>query len=61
LYEKVLTTAIKWGTPDNLMFVIGATQAEWFERIRQLTPDNFYLVPVLVHKAEASAKFQKKQ
>jgi orotidine-5'-phosphate decarboxylase len=45
LYEKVLTTAAGWGTPDNLMFVIGATQADSFTTIRRLTPDHFYLVP----------------
>jgi orotidine-5'-phosphate decarboxylase len=45
LYEKVLTTAAGWGTPDNLMFVVGATQAESFTAIRRLTPDHFYLVP----------------
>jgi len=45
LFEKVLRTAAGWGTPDNLMFVIGATQAEAFERVRRLTPDHFYLVP----------------
>lgn len=45
LYEKVLKTAAGWGTPDNLMFVIGATQAEAFERVRRLMPDHFYLVP----------------
>src|SRR6185312_9510424 len=45
LYEKVLTTAAKWGSPDNLMYVIGATQADEFTRIRELTPDHFYLVP----------------
>ena len=45
LYEKVLTTASQWGTPDNLMFVIGATQADSFVSIRRLTPDHFYLVP----------------
>jgi orotidine-5'-phosphate decarboxylase len=45
LYERVLTTAMKWGTPDNLMFVIGATQVETFERVRLLAPDHFYLVP----------------
>jgi orotidine-5'-phosphate decarboxylase len=45
LYERVLTTAAQWGTPENLMFVIGATQAEAFERVRRLTPDHFYLVP----------------
>jgi orotidine-5'-phosphate decarboxylase len=45
LYEKVLTTAAGWGSPENLMYVIGATQAEAFVRIRELTPDHFYLVP----------------
>ena len=45
LYEQVLTTASSWGNPGNLMFVIGATQADSFLRIRELTPDHFYLVP----------------
>jgi orotidine-5'-phosphate decarboxylase len=45
LYEQVLKTAATWGTPDNLMYVIGATQAESFTKIRELTPDHFYLVP----------------
>jgi orotidine-5'-phosphate decarboxylase len=45
LYEQVLTTASRWGTPDNLMFVIGATQADSFTAVRRLTPDHFYLVP----------------
>lgn len=45
LYEKVLSTVATWGHPGNLMFVIGATQAEAFTNIRQLTPAHFYLVP----------------
>ncbi|HYF30795.1 MAG TPA: orotidine-5'-phosphate decarboxylase [Chitinophagaceae bacterium] len=45
LYEKVLKTVAEWGTPDNLMFVIGATQADEFINIRKLMPDHFYLVP----------------
>lgn len=45
LYEMVLQKASKWGTTNNLMFVIGATQASEFENIRQLTPEHFYLVP----------------
>ncbi|HEY4110964.1 orotidine-5'-phosphate decarboxylase [Puia sp.] len=45
LFEKVLTTAAGWGSPDNLMYVVGATQADAFTRIRSLTPDHFYLVP----------------
>jgi orotidine-5'-phosphate decarboxylase len=45
LYEKVLKTVSLWGTPDNLMFVVGATQADEFTNIRKITPDHFYLVP----------------
>ncbi|OLY92874.1 orotidine-5'-phosphate decarboxylase [Cnuella takakiae] len=45
LYEKVLTTVGSWGNPDNLMFVVGATQADAFANIRKLAPQNFYLVP----------------
>ena len=45
LYEKVLQTVSAWGTTDNLMFVVGATQVNSFINIRKLTPDHFYLVP----------------
>lgn len=45
LYEKVLSTVASWGSPDNLMFVVGATQADAFTNIRKLTPHHFYLVP----------------
>ncbi len=45
LYEKVLKTVSSWGSPENLMFVIGATQADSFINIRKLVPDHFFLVP----------------
>jgi orotidine-5'-phosphate decarboxylase len=45
LYEKVLRTAARWGTADQLMFVVGATQASEFTNIRAITPNHFYLVP----------------
>jgi len=45
LYEKVISTVARWGTPDNLMFVVGATQAQSFTRIRELAPEHFFLVP----------------
>jgi orotidine-5'-phosphate decarboxylase len=45
LYESVLRKASRWGTTENLMFVIGATQASWFTRVREITPEHFYLVP----------------
>lgn len=45
LYEKVLRTVSGWGNPDNLMFVIGATQADEFVNIRKICPEHFFLVP----------------
>ncbi|MCE3282095.1 MAG: orotidine 5-phosphate decarboxylase [Chitinophagaceae bacterium] len=45
LYEKVLHTVAKWGSEDNLMFVVGATQANELENIRRIVPKNFLLVP----------------
>ncbi len=45
LYEKVLRTVAGWGHTGNLMFVIGATQADAFVQIRKIVPDHFFLVP----------------
>ena len=45
LYEEVLEKASEWGTAENLMFVIGATQADEFINIRKIAPHHFYLVP----------------
>lgn len=45
LYEKVMTKAQQWSTPDNLMYVVGATHPEKFREIRRIAPDHFLLVP----------------
>lgn len=45
LYQKVLRTVAQWGTPDNLMFVAGATQASELANIRKIIPEHFLLVP----------------
>jgi len=45
LYEQVIRKAQHWGTPDQMMFVVGATHPGAFKHIRQLAPDYFYLVP----------------
>ncbi len=45
LYEKVLRKVAEWGSPDNLMFVVGATQAGEFINIRSIIPTHFFLVP----------------
>jgi orotidine-5'-phosphate decarboxylase len=45
LYEEVLLRSQQWGSPDQLMYVVGATQADKIESIRALVPDHFFLVP----------------
>ena len=45
LYKKVLKTALTWKNSQNLMFVVGATKAEYFKEIRNIVPNHFLLVP----------------
>ncbi len=45
IYKHVLETSKSWKNSKNLMYVVGATQAEYFTEIRQLVPDSFLLVP----------------
>ena len=45
LFEKVLKQSQRWGTKDNMMYVVGATQGRMFEDIRKIAPDHFLLVP----------------
>ncbi len=45
LFEKVLKTSLEWRNSERLMYVVGATRPEYFERIRSIVPDHFLLVP----------------
>lgn len=45
LFEKVLKKSQEWGTDEQLMYVVGATQGEMFADIRKYAPDHFLLVP----------------
>ncbi len=45
LYKHVLQTSKTWKNAENLMYVVGATKAEYFAEIRKIVPDNFLLVP----------------
>jgi len=45
LFERVLQVSQKWGTINNMMYVVGATRAEMLKDIRKLIPDHFLLVP----------------
>lgn len=45
LYERVIKRVAEWGNPENLMFVVGATQTDELANIRTIIPDHFLLVP----------------
>lgn len=45
LYEQVLKISSGWGNAENMMYVVGATKAEYLSDIRKLVPDHFLLVP----------------
>ena len=45
LFEKVLKTSQQWGTDENMMYVVGATQGKMFKDIRDIVPNHFLLVP----------------
>ncbi|GGB92102.1 orotidine-5'-phosphate decarboxylase [Dyadobacter sediminis] len=45
LYEHVLRTSQTWAGPDRMMYVLGATQASEFQKIRTVIPEHFMLVP----------------
>ena len=45
LYKQVLETSKTWENSENLMYVVGATKAEYFKEIRKIVPNSFLLVP----------------
>ncbi len=45
IYKTVLETSKQWVNSQNLMYVVGATKAEYFKEIRKIVPTSFLLVP----------------
>lgn len=45
VYENVISSSLTWKNSNQLMFVVGATKAEYFKNIRNLAPNHFLLVP----------------
>lgn len=45
LFEQVLSESKKWGDSSNLMYVVGATRGELFQKVRAIVPNSFLLVP----------------
>lgn len=45
MYERVIRRSRHWGSPVDTMYVVGATQAESLDAIREVAPRHFLLVP----------------
>jgi len=45
LFQEVLEISKNWGNSENMMYVIGATKAEWLSDVRKIVPDHFLLIP----------------
>jgi len=45
LFEQVLSQSRQWGNDENMMYVVGATQAKMLADIRKIVPQHFLLVP----------------
>lgn len=45
LFEKVIRESSAWATPEQMMYVVGATRGEMFKDIRRCAPESFLLVP----------------
>lgn len=45
VYKHVLETSKSWKNSENLMYVVGATKAEYLADIRKIIPNSFLLVP----------------
>lgn len=45
LFESVLIRSKAWGTPENMMYVVGATRASMLVKVREIVPDHFLLIP----------------
>ncbi len=45
LYKHVLETSLTYLNSENLMFVVGATKADYLKEVRKIVPNNFLLIP----------------
>lgn len=45
LYKSVIETSKSWINSENMMYVVGATKAEYLREIREIIPNSFLLVP----------------
>ena len=50
LFEEVLERSKHWGHEGNMMYVVGATHASMLQRVRQIVPEHFLLIPGVGHQ-----------
>lgn len=59
LYQEVIQKVASWGTPQNLMFVVGATKSDSIAEIRKIIPDYFLLIPGIGFQGGSLAEVSK--
>jgi orotidine-5'-phosphate decarboxylase len=60
LFQSVLEISSAWGSPENMMYVVGATRPDMLQQVREIVPDHFLLVPGIGAQGgslEESARF----
>jgi len=45
LFKEVLVTSLSYENADRLMYVVGATKADYLKEIREIVPNAFLLIP----------------
>lgn len=45
VFEEAMAKIVSWGSTENLMFVVGATKPAFFQKIRNIAPEHFLLIP----------------
>ena len=45
VFEAAMKNIASYASDENLMFVVGATQPEYFKKVRDAAPNHFFLVP----------------
>ncbi|MDP4687165.1 MAG: orotidine-5'-phosphate decarboxylase [Salibacteraceae bacterium] len=45
VFEAAMKNIVSYASDENLMFVVGATQPEYFKKVRDAAPNHFFLVP----------------
>ena len=45
VFIEMIKSSMSWGNQENMMYVVGATKPQYIEKIRELIPNHFLLMP----------------